>query len=118
MSANVNALVVNESDEAMHEVENGNKVEVENVLVNTYNHDRESETLMIGAQRDRQANVSRLCTERLAKTDFVVESYDACAVRHAQLRPFIERDRTHAFPIHTRSRSLSKRSAICRCQFS
>ena len=106
MSANVNALVVNESDEAMHEVEYGNKVEVENVVMNGYNHDNENETLIIGALRDRQANVSRLCTEHLTKTDFVVESYDACAVRHAQLRPSIEITRAHDFPIHTRSRSL------------
>ena len=49
--ANDNALVVNESDKAIHDVAKGNDVEVKNVVVTGYHHDRENETLLRGARR-------------------------------------------------------------------
>ena len=47
--ANVNVLVVNENDKMMHDVENSNDVEIENVVVTRYHHDRGIEALMRGA---------------------------------------------------------------------
>ena len=83
MSANVIALVHYKSDEMMHNVGNGNEIEVENVVATEYHHDCENETLLRGARRDGQANVSLPCTECPTETVSVVESYDASAVRHA-----------------------------------
>ena len=83
MSANVIALVHYKSDEVMHYVGNGNEIEVENVVATEYHHDCENETLLRGARRDGQANVSLPCTECPTETVSVVESYDASAVRHA-----------------------------------
>ena len=81
--ANVNALVVNESDETTHDVEDENNVEVENVVVTGFHHDQENETLLRGARQDREANVSPPYTGHSAETGSVFESYDASAVRHA-----------------------------------
>ena len=79
----VNALVVNKSDEAMKDVENGNDVEAENVVVNRHHHDRENEILLGGARRDEQTNVSSPCTECLTRTSSVVKSDNASAVCQA-----------------------------------
>ena len=79
----MNALVVSENDEATQDVEKGNDIEVENVVVTGYRHDRANETLLRGARRDGQANVSPPCTECSTESGSVVESYDASAVHHA-----------------------------------
>ena len=57
MPLNVNPLVVNESDEMTHDVGNENDVEVEDVLVTGYQHERGNETLLRGVRQDRQSNV-------------------------------------------------------------
>ena len=49
MSANMTALVLNESDKAVQEVENGNGVKVENVVVTGHQHDRMNGILLGGA---------------------------------------------------------------------
>ena len=46
MFANINALVVNKRDKAMCDVGKGSDVEVENVVMNGYHHDRENDTLL------------------------------------------------------------------------
>ena len=89
MLAIVNALEMNGSDMELHDVENESDPETENFVVTGYHHDCLNETLLIGARRDGQANVSPPYIERPAKTGSVIESNDVNAVRHAQLRPFI-----------------------------
>ena len=56
-------ILVNKNDKVMHDVINESDVEVDNVVVTGYYHDRENESLMRGARRDEQANVSPLCAE-------------------------------------------------------
>lgn len=66
--AKVNVLMMNEIGKVMHGVGTKNDDDNENVLVNGYHHDCESETVMIGARQDGQANVSSLCAESPVKT--------------------------------------------------
>ena len=75
--ANVNALVVNENNTVMNDVEKRNVVEIDIVVMFGYHHDCESETSMIGARQDGQSNVLLLCAECSAETDSAVESNDA-----------------------------------------
>ena len=63
MLANVNALVHHERNMVMHDVKNESDAETEYVVVTDYHHDRANETLLRGARRDGQANLSPPYTE-------------------------------------------------------
>ena len=105
--ANVNVLVVNENDKMMHDVENSNDVEIENVVVTRYHHDRENDNSLRSVRRHGQANESPPYTEQPTETGSVAERYDVYAT--ATLRSF--RFRLY-IPIHTCSRSLSGHSVF------
>ena len=95
--ANVNALVVNESDEMMKDLNNRNNVNIEIVVVTGYHNDRDNEALIRGARRDDKANVLPLCTESSAEIGSAVEIDDASEARRGQSWLFVYRDCARTF---------------------
>ena len=76
-------ILVNKNNKVMHDVDNDNGVEIENVVVNGFHHDCESKTVMIGTRRDVHANVSPLCNECPEENCSAFESDDVSEVHHA-----------------------------------
>lgn len=90
-------LVVCESDEAMHDVVNGDKGEADNVVVTGRQHDRKNETSMIGTLRDGQATCHRYgmrVPQIMAPLSRAMISA-RCATH--ELRPFVHRDCSRIF---------------------
>ena len=83
LSANVDVLVVNDSNEATHDAGNEKDVKSEKVVMTGRHHDHENETLLRIARQGGQANVLSPGTERPMETGSVVKKYDASAVSHA-----------------------------------
>ena len=86
MLANVNALVVNESDEATHDVGNENDVEIENVVVTRCHHDHENETLLRSARRHVQANGNPL-SRAMMQARCATHNFDPLFIENAFVFP-------------------------------
>ena len=77
-NADVNALVIFESAEAIHAVENENNDVNENVVVYACHHEHETRT----PQQKGQSNVSLLCADYSVEIDSVVASGVDSEVHH------------------------------------